>query len=145
MQIWAVLDFYGPLKSYSRISSAIALCVLLSSFSSFFATSLFRSLNKESRQMDVEDSLLLLNNTHLHIILSLPQPSVGETKILRLSFQNLFKIIKIQCVPIKRKPVLSVGYLHCHAIFNQTIYMLHYQGHFLLFHLTPNTWWYLNA
>ena len=28
----------------------------------------------------------------------------------------------IQCVPIKRKPVLSVGYLHCHSSFNQTIY-----------------------
>ena len=26
----------------------------------------------------------------------------------------------IQCVPIKRKPVLSVGYLHCHGRFNQT-------------------------
>ena len=24
-------------------------------------------------------------------------------------------------------------------------YMLHYQGHFLFFHLIPNTWWYLNA
>ena len=23
--------------------------------------------------------------------------------------------------------------------------MLHYQGHFLFFHLIPNTWWYLNA
>ena len=27
----------------------------------------------------------------------------------------------IQCVPIKRKPVLLVGYLYCHARFNQTI------------------------
>ena len=27
----------------------------------------------------------------------------------------------MQCVPIKRKPVLSVRYLHCHARFNQTI------------------------
>ena len=50
----------------------------------------------------------------------------------------------IPCVPIKRKPGLSVRYLHCHAIFNETI-MLHYQGHFLFFHLIPNTWWYLNA
>ena len=40
----------------------------------------------------------------------------------------------------KRKPVLSVRYLHCHARFNQTdLYMLHYQGHFLFFHLIPNT------
>ena len=27
----------------------------------------------------------------------------------------------IQCVPIKRKPVLSVRYIHCHARFNQTM------------------------
>ena len=27
----------------------------------------------------------------------------------------------IQCVPIKWKPVLSVGYLHCHARLNQII------------------------
>ena len=30
--------------------------------------------------------------------------------------------VYIQCVPIKRKPVLSVRYLYCHARFNQTIY-----------------------
>ena len=30
----------------------------------------------------------------------------------------------VQCVPIKRKHVLSVRYLHCHARFNQTtVYM----------------------
>ena len=27
----------------------------------------------------------------------------------------------VQCVPIKKKPVSSVGYLHCNARFNQTI------------------------
>ena len=40
----------------------------------------------------------------------------------------------IQCVPEKRKPVLSVIYLHCRAGFNQN-YMLRYLGHFLFFHL----------
>ena len=30
-------------------------------------------------------------------------------------------IATVQCIPIKRKPVLSVRYLHCHARFNQTI------------------------
>ena len=33
-------------------------------------------------------------------------------------------IIIIQCVPIKRKPVSSVRYLHCHASFNQTIHII---------------------
>ena len=33
----------------------------------------------------------------------------------------LLHIYTVQCVPIKRKPVLSVEYLHCHARFNQTI------------------------
>ena len=50
----------------------------------------------------------------------------------------------IQCVPIKRKPVLSVRYLHCHARFNQTICFI-IKGIFSSFILTPNTWWYLNA
>ena len=27
----------------------------------------------------------------------------------------------VQCVPIKRKPVLSVRYLHCHARLKQTV------------------------
>ena len=31
------------------------------------------------------------------------------------------KSYSIQCVPIKRKPVLSVRYLHCYARFNQII------------------------
>ena len=34
---------------------------------------------------------------------------------------GIIKVFNIQCVPIKRKPVLSVGYLHCHARFTQTI------------------------
>ena len=51
----------------------------------------------------------------------------------------------IQCVPIKRKLVLSVGYLHCHARFNQTICFI-IKGIFSsFFNLLPNTWWYLNA
>ena len=50
----------------------------------------------------------------------------------------------IQCVPIKRKPVLSVGYLHYHARFNQTICFI-IKGMYLFFHLIPYTWWYLNA
>ena len=33
----------------------------------------------------------------------------------------------------------------CQLFFWDTRYMLHYQGHFLLFPLIPNTWWYLNA
>ena len=33
----------------------------------------------------------------------------------------LYHKLPIQCVPIKRKPVLSVGYLYFHARFNQTI------------------------
>ena len=33
----------------------------------------------------------------------------------------MIREIHIQCVPIKRKPVLSVGYRRCHRRFNQTI------------------------
>ena len=50
----------------------------------------------------------------------------------------------VQCVPIKRKPVLSVRYLHCQASFNQTICFI-IKGIFCSLHLIPNTWWYLNA
>ena len=42
----------------------------------------------------------------------------------------------IQCVPIKRKPVLSVGDLQCYARFNQTISFI-IKG--IFFHLIPNT------
>ena len=40
---------------------------------------------------------------------------------------SMFVYYVIQCLPIKRKPVLSVGYLdyfHCHARFNQTICLI---------------------
>ena len=48
--------------------------------------------------------------------------------------------LQLQCVPIKRKPVLSVGYLHCHEGFNQTIYFI-IKGIFYSFILIPNTWY----
>ena len=38
---------------------------------------------------------------------------------LALAFKPWFAYI--QCVPIKRKPVLSVRYLHCHARLKQTV------------------------
>ena len=34
---------------------------------------------------------------------------------------RLIPLLVIQCVPIKRKPVLSVRYLHCHARLKQTV------------------------
>ena len=43
--------------------------------------------------------------------------------ILASCMHTTYHCAFIQCVPIKRKPVLSLRYLHCHASFNQTIYM----------------------
>ena len=40
------------------------------------------------------------------------------------------------CPRKKRKPVLSERYLHCHIIFDQSI--LHYERHYLFFHLKPD-------
>ena len=40
---------------------------------------------------------------------------------MKWSVRNALISCYIQCVPIKRKPVLSVRYLHCHASFNQII------------------------
>ena len=57
---------------------------------------------------------------------------------------GLYSIPIIQCVPIKRKPVLSVGYLHCHTRFNQTIYFI-IKGIFSSFIWYQNTCWYLKA
>lgn len=42
--VWTGLNLSQCVMSYSRISSAMAFCVRLSNFSSFLATSLFRSL-----------------------------------------------------------------------------------------------------
>ena len=50
----------------------------------------------------------------------------------------------IQCVPIKTKPVLSVGYLHCHARFNQTMCFI-IKGSFSSFIWYQTQWWCLNA
>ena len=54
--------------------------------------------------------------------------------------QKTIAVIIPQCVPIKRKPVLSVRYLHCHARFNQTICFI-IKGIFSSLILIPNTWW----
>ena len=62
-------------------------------------------------------------------------PFISFEEMLHLSFfkfsalktQNQTKwkgtqrFMPVQCVPIKRKPVLSVRYLHCHARLKQTV------------------------
>ena len=78
----------------------------------------------------------LWNKQNKYVYLPPPPPFLvtgwGVVKSLEtanfINVNNLFHkpllkiiVLIIQCVPIKRKPVLSMGYLHCHAILKQTV------------------------
>ena len=61
-----------------------------------------------------------------------------HTCVYRQEKERENKIIRhVQCVPIKRKPGLSVRYLHCYARFNQTV-RFSIKGIFSSFILIPN-------
>ena len=47
--------------------------------------------------------------------------SINTQVLCALNFVLISNPLHIQCVPIKKKPVLSVGHLHCHTLCNQTL------------------------
>ena len=82
------------------------------------------------------DHCTLITSNKCPVVNNLPsrlEIGLGQSKwILEMQFSlNEFYTFtegqtygNIQCVPIKRKPIFSVRYLHCHARFNQTIWFI---------------------